>query len=139
MPARILIVEDNSDNLELMTYLLEAYRHLPLTACNGEDGLAMARREKPDLIVCDIQLPGMDGYTMAGQIKSDPAVSSIPLLAVTALAMVGDRDKVLAAGFDGYIPKPIDPETFVPSVEAFLQADQRSCRLASRVDSPAAT
>jgi two-component system, cell cycle response regulator len=124
MPARILIVEDNSANLYLMTYLLEAYHYLPLTAANGEDGVAMARREKPDLIVCDIQLPGMDGYAVAARIKADPTVSSIPLLAVTALAMVGDRDKVLAAGFDGYIPKPIDPETFVPSVEAFLKTDQ---------------
>src|SRR5947207_13285634 len=117
-----------------MAYLLQAYRHLPLTALNGEDGLAMARREKPDLIVCDIQLPGMDGYAVAARIKADPTVSSIPLLAVTALAMVGDRDKVLAAGFDGYIPKPIDPETFVPSVEAFLPAGQRSARPASRGD-----
>jgi len=126
MPARVLIIEDNEANLELMTYLLKAFGHAPLTAQSAEQGLVMAHHEKPDLIICDIQLPGMEGYSFARQIKANDAVRGIPLVAVTALAMVGDRKKVLAAGFDGYIPKPIAPETFVAQMESFLGLDQRS-------------
>src|SRR5881409_3496155 len=120
MPARILIIEDNAANLELMIYLLKTFGHAPIIAGNGEEGLTLARRERPDLIVCDIQLPGMDGFSVAAQLKADSALGGTPLIAVTAFAMVGDRDKVLAAGFDGYIPKPIAPETFVAQVEEFL-------------------
>src|SRR5438034_6842999 len=138
MSALILIVEDNPANLELMTYLLKAFGHFLLTAHDGEQGVAIARREKPDLIVCDIQLPGIDGYAVARKIKAEKALPAIPLVAVTALAMVGDRDKVLASGFDGYISKPIDPETFVSHVEAFLRPDQRSKRAAPAATTPAA-
>lgn len=122
----ILVIEDNATNLELMTYLLQAFGHTPLSAGDGETGLEIARREIPDLIICDVQMPGIDGYEVARRLKSDPALRAIPLVAVTALAMVGDRDKVLAAGFDGYIAKPIDPETFVRQAEAFLQPGQRA-------------
>src|SRR5919108_1268159 len=139
MPARILIIEDNPANLDLMAYLLRAHRHVSFTANDGEEGLATARLEMPDLIVCDIQLPGMDGYVVARQIKADAALRAIPLVAVTAFAMVGDRDKVLASGFDGCISKPIEPETFVDQVEAFLQPHQRSSRAAPMPSSAAAT
>jgi two-component system cell cycle response regulator len=128
MPARILIIEDNPTSLELMTYLLNAYGHTRFTARDGAEGLAVARREKPDLIVCDIQLPGMDGHEVAREIKASAELRDIPLVAVTAFAMVGDRDRIMAGGFDGYISKPIDPETFVTQVEAFLRGDQRSGR-----------
>ncbi|HVR37446.1 MAG TPA: response regulator [Methylomirabilota bacterium] len=128
MPARILIIEDNPASLELMTYLLNAFGHVLFTARDGAEGLAVARREKPDLIVCDIQLPGMDGHEVAREIKAGAGSGAIPLVAVTALAMVGDRDRILAGGFDGYISKPIDPETFVTQVEAFLPNAQRSRR-----------
>lgn len=138
MPARILIIEDNPANLDLMTYLLKAFGHIPLTAHDGEQGLATARREKPDLIVCDIQLPGMGDHAVAREVKADGALRVIPLVAVTALAMVGDRDKVLASGFDGYISKPIDAETFVGLVEAFLRPDQRCGRAAPAVSTAAA-
>lgn len=120
MPARILVIEDNPTNLDLMTYLLTAFGHTPLTAPDGEIGLAIVQAERPDLIICDIQLPIMDGYEIARWLKSHPELRNIPLVAVTALAMVGDRDKVLAAGFNGYIAKPIDPQTFVGQVERFL-------------------
>jgi two-component system cell cycle response regulator len=120
MAARILIIEDNQTNLELMTYLLLAFGHTVLTATDGEEGVAVAHREVPDLIVCDVHLPTLDGYGVAGQLKPHPTLGAIPLVAVTALAMVGDRDKVLDAGFNGYISKPIMPETFVQEVEAFL-------------------
>jgi two-component system cell cycle response regulator len=131
--ARILVIEDNLANLELMTYLLNAFGHVPLTAPNGEQGLTMARREKLDLIVCDIQLPGIDGHTVAREVKADATLRAIPLVAVTAFAMVGDRDKVLRSGFDGYISKPIDPETFLAQIEAFLPSDPRSSPVAPAV------
>jgi len=130
MPARILVIEDNPTNLDLMTYLLAAFGHTTLTALNGEAGLQAAQRERPDLIICDIQLPGLDGYEVARWLKSHPDLRTIPLVAVTALAMVGDRDKVLAAGFDGYIAKPIDPQTFVVQVERFLQHERGAAQLA---------
>ena len=121
MAVRILVIEDNPTNLELMTYLLTAFGHTPSAARDGEEGLAVAQREQPDLILCDVQLPQMNGYEVARWLKSHPHLRTIPLIAVTALAMVGDRDKLLAAGFDGYIAKPISPETFVAEVEGFLQ------------------
>ena len=120
MPKRILVIEDNPQNLELMTYLLKAFGHTTLTAGDGIEGIETIRRERLDLIICDVHLPNVDGYEVARQIKRDPMFRRIPLVAVTALAMVGDREKVLAAGFDGYIDKPISPEVFVKQVEAFM-------------------
>jgi two-component system cell cycle response regulator len=119
--ARILIVEDNPANLELMTYLLSTVGHTVLAAKDGYRGLDAARREHPDLIICDVQLPDIDGDEVARWLKSDPDLRTTPLVAVTALAMVGDRDRMLAAGFDGYLAKPIDPERFVGQMEVFLR------------------
>ncbi|MDB5310276.1 MAG: divK 2 [Gemmataceae bacterium] len=126
MTARILVIEDNPANLELMSYLLEAFGYTPHTAVDGAAGLDLACREAFDLIVCDVQLPGMDGYEVARRLKADPARRTVPLVAVTALAMVGDRDKVLAAGFDGYVAKPINPETFVRQMEEFVRPARRA-------------
>lgn len=123
MPACILIVEDNADNLKLMSYLLRAFGHTIQTADDGAAALDIIQRESFDLIVCDIQLPKLDGYAVARHLKADPTLGRIPLIAVTALAMVGDKDKVLAQGFDGYISKPIVPRTFVSQVEAFLRPE----------------
>ena len=120
MMSRILVVEDNPENLELMRYLLHAFGHVTLSANNGEDGVTIASRERPDIIVCDIDMPKLDGYGVARTLKSDPTLCRTPLIAVTALAMLGDREKVLAAGFDGYIGKPIDPTTFVRDIVTFL-------------------
>lgn len=125
VPARILLIEDNEANLELMTYLLTAFGYTPLVAHDGEEGLERARRERPEAIVCDVQLPGIDGFGVAASLAADPVLRDVPLIAVTALAMVGDRDRVLAAGFDGYIDKPIVPERFVAQIEAFLPPDRR--------------
>jgi CheY-like chemotaxis protein len=122
--SRILIIEDNPTNLDLMTYLLNAFGYTTLTAQDGKEGLETARQEIPDLIICDIQLPTMDGREVARRLKSDPQLHGIPLLAVTALAMVGDRARLLASGFDGYIAKPLSPETFVQEVEKFLAHPQ---------------
>jgi diguanylate cyclase (GGDEF)-like protein/PAS domain S-box-containing protein len=118
--ARILIIEDNATNMELMVYLLRAFGYTPLSASDGEAGVAAARREQPDLIICDVHLPKLDGYGVVAALKGDPAVRHIPALAVTALAMVGDREKLLEAGFDGYIGKPIEPDSFVTQIESFL-------------------
>ena len=120
--ARILIIEDNPANVELMSFLLGAYGHTPLAATDGPRGVAAARSERPDLIACDVNLPGMDGYAVLAALKTEASLAGVPILAVTALAMAGDREKVLAAGFDGYISKPIEPESFVAELEAFLAA-----------------
>src|SRR5947209_5406297 len=109
-----------------MSYLLRAFGHTVLTAEDGQQGLAAARRERPDLIVCDVQLPDIDGFEVARWLKSDPDLRTVPLVAVTALAMVGDRDRVLAAGFDGYLAKPISSETFVRQMEVFLRPGQHT-------------
>src|SRR5215211_5919308 len=122
--ARMLVIEDNPANLELMAYLLTAFGHTPLLASDGEQGLVVARCEFPDLIVCDMQLPRMDGYAIMRQLKAWPETRAIRMIAVTALAMVGDRDRIIAQGFDGYISKPIVPETFVAQVENFLDPAQ---------------
>lgn len=128
--ARILIIEDNPANIELMSFLLSAYGHTPLSAADGLRGVAAARSERPDLIACDVNLPGMDGFAVLAELKGDPALAGVPILAVTALAMTGDREKVLAAGFDGYISKPIEPESFVAELEAFLTTAPASAPVA---------
>jgi diguanylate cyclase (GGDEF)-like protein/PAS domain S-box-containing protein len=106
--------------MELMVYLLRAFGYEPLSASDGEAGVAAAKKDKPDLIICDVHLPKLDGYGVVAALKADPEVSHIPALAVTALAMVGDRERLLEAGFDGYIGKPIEPDTFVTQIESFL-------------------
>jgi two-component system cell cycle response regulator len=95
---------------------------MTLASCDGEAGLAMAIQERPDLIICDVQLPKMDGQEVVRRLKADPSCRAIPIVAVTALAMVGDRDRLLKVGFDGYLTKPIDPETFVEQIQIFLGA-----------------
>lgn len=130
--AKILVIEDNAPNLALMTYLLQAFGHTTLTATDGMMGIESARRERPDLILCDVQLPKLDGYMVRGVLQTDPALTRIPVIAVTALAMMGDRNRVLARGFDGYIGKPIDPEHFVAEVDAFLPEELRGTAPAMR-------
>lgn len=126
LQTHILVIEDNQANMELMVYLLGAYGYLVSSEHDGEAGIVTARRTCPHLIVCDVHMPNMDGYEVVRCIKRDPALHSIPVIAVTALAMVGDREKLLAAGFDGYIGKPIDPENFIGQIERFLPAIARS-------------
>jgi len=126
MPGRILVIEDNPTNMELMRYLLRAFNYIVFSAGNGEEGIEAASENMPDLIICDVHLPILNGYEVASRLKQHPVLCRIPLIAVTAMAMVGDRDKVLAAGFDGYIAKPIAPEVFVKQIEAFLPVQQDS-------------
>lgn len=118
--ARVLVIEDNPINLELMTYMLQAWQHEALQAADGVSGLALARRERPDLILCDLLMPGMDGHAVAKALRADPLLKRIPLLAVTALARDTDRDAALASGFDAVFTKPIDPPHFMAGVQPFL-------------------
>jgi CheY-like chemotaxis protein len=126
--ARILIVEDNPANLALMDYLLRAFGHTPLIARDGGAGVTQALAERPDLILLDLHMPRVDGYEAARRIRLEPTLTGIPLIAVTASAMVGDRDRILAKGFNGYIAKPITPETFVEQVERFLRPPETDSR-----------
>lgn len=107
-PGRILVVEDNHDNMTLIVDMLQALDYTVLQAMDGRQGVEMASAQKPDLILMDLSLPVMDGWTAAQRIKSNPDINHIPLIALTAHAMVGDRERALAAGCDDYITKPID-------------------------------
>ncbi len=120
MKKKILLVEDNEQNRYLATFLLEQKGYDVVHAADGLRGLDMAASEQPDLILLDIQLPGLDGHAVARALKSDGTLSAIPVVAVTSYAMQGDRELVFAAGAEGYIEKPINPETFVTEVEQFF-------------------
>lgn len=120
MSARILIVEDNAMNRELMDYLLRSFGFITLKAVDGRIGFDVACRERPDLILCDIQMPEMNGFEFVKLKRETEGIRDIPVVAVTAFAMVGDRDKVLREGFDGYISKPIEPTELIKAVNSFL-------------------
>ncbi len=117
---RILVIEDNEQNLYLTTYILEKHGYEVIQAREGREGTRLAARLEPDLILLDIQLPEMDGYQVAQALRSNPALDGVPIVAVTSYAMVGDRERVMAAGCTGYIEKPINPDTFVAQVKAQL-------------------
>ena len=120
--ARILVVEDNPDNMLLTVMLLQSVGHEVLPAVDAETGVALARRERPDLILMDIQLPGMDGLAATALLKADEATRAIPVIALTALAMKGDEARIRAAGCDGYIAKPMRMHEFLAAVAARLVA-----------------
>lgn len=125
MAARILVIEDNAANLELVRYLLSYSGYVVLEARDGAQGVEMALREQPDLIVCDLQMPLLDGYQVLDELRQSPGGATAVIVAVTAFSMPNDRQKVIAAGFDGYLSKPIEPENFVAQIEAFLPPDLR--------------
>jgi two-component system cell cycle response regulator DivK len=118
--ATVLVIEDNPANMTLAAFLLQSKGHTVLKATDAEAGLTMAREEKPALILMDIQLPGMDGLQAIGILKGSPATSGIPVIALTALAMKGDEERIRAAGCDGYIAKPIRYKDFLASIEETL-------------------
>jgi len=124
MPANILVIEDNPANLELVRYLLNHRGHKVLLAVNGQAGLALARQALPALILCDLQMPVLDGYQTLTALRADPNTAAIPVVAVTAFSMPNDRERVITAGFDG-LSKPIEPELFVGQIEAYLPAALR--------------
>jgi CheY-like chemotaxis protein len=121
----ILIVEDNARNLKLVRDVLNHVGYRTLEAATAEDGLALAREERPGLVLMDIQLPGMDGVEALAQLRSDPATAGVRVLALTAFAMKDDRERFLAAGFDGYLEKPLDVLRLPEQVAAALAADAR--------------
>ena len=114
--TRVLVVEDNPANMTLAVFLLESAGHSVLSATDAEVAMAMARAEQPDLILMDIQLPGMDGLEATTLLKADEATRAIPVIALTALAMKGDEERIRAAGCDGYIAKPIRYREFLAAV-----------------------
>jgi two-component system cell cycle response regulator len=118
--ARVLLVEDTPHNLLLMTYLLESYGHTVIPAGTGEEGIELASSARPDLVVMDLQLPGIDGYEALAALRSMPDLDGVPVVAVTSFAMVGDRDRALNAGFNDYLAKPIDPENFGDEISSLL-------------------
>jgi two-component system cell cycle response regulator DivK len=118
--ATVLIVEDNPENLTLGAFLLRSAGHEVLSAADAEAGLAIARERRPDLILMDIQLPGMDGLEATALLKRDPATRGIPVIALTALAMRGDEERIRAAGCDAYVAKPIRYRAFLATVAANL-------------------
>jgi len=117
---RILVVEDTPEPRELMSWLLQAFGYEVIEARDGEEALRLIELERPDLVLCDIQMPKLDGYEVARRLRALPQTADLPLVAITAFAMRGDEAKALAAGFTGYISKPIAPERFVGQVESFL-------------------
>jgi CheY-like chemotaxis protein len=120
MSEKILVIEDNEQNMYLTTFILQAHGHEVLQAWDGQEGIEIASKSVPALIVLDIQLPGMDGYEVAKSLKADPHLAEIPIVAVTSYAMAGDRERILDAGCNGYIEKPINPETFMNQIEKYL-------------------
>jgi two-component system cell cycle response regulator len=120
MGARVLVIDDDPVNADLIGYLLRAFGHDPILALGGEAALEEAAASVPDLVLCDIEMPGTDGFEVVRRLRADGRFASTRIVGVTALAMVGDREKVLNAGFDGYLTKPITPETFVGEIEKYL-------------------
>ena len=117
---RILLVEDNAVNRRLASFLLRSQGYQVLEAATAQEAFEIIKTDRPDLIVMDIQLPGMDGLEATKKLKEDPATRDIPVVAVTSYAMKGDREKALAAGCAGYITKPIDKTTFVQEISAHV-------------------
>ncbi len=120
MKRNILIIEDNEQNLYLLRFILEKKGFQVFAAKEGQGGIELAASLKPDLILLDIQLPVMDGYTVARLLRETAELDEVPIIAVTSYAMAGDREKALEAGCTGYIEKPINPDTFVQQVEKYL-------------------
>jgi len=119
---KILVVEDNETNLYLIRFILKKNRYEVIEARDGASGVALAVKEKPDLVLMDIQLPGINGLEATKRIRASEAGRDVPIVALTSYVMAGDREKALAAGCTGYIEKPIDPETFMEKIEKYIEA-----------------
>jgi two-component system, cell cycle response regulator DivK len=118
---RILAIEDHEENRRLLRDLLTSFDYELIEAVTGEEGLQLAETERPDLILMDIQLPGIDGYEVTRRIKADPALRHIPVIAVTSYALSGDDVKALEAGCDAYVTKPFDPAELLAKIQEFLR------------------
>jgi two-component system, cell cycle response regulator DivK len=120
MSKRILVVEDQEDNRRIIRDMLSAADYKLTEAANGEEALAAVARERPDLILMDIQLPGIDGYEATRRIKADPSLNSIPIIAVTSYALSGEEQKARAAGCDDYVAKPYSPRLLIAKIRELL-------------------
>jgi two-component system cell cycle response regulator DivK len=120
MSKRILVVEDQEDNRQIIRDMLSATDYEIMEAESGEEALAAVAKQRPDLILMDIQLPGMDGYEATRRIKADPALRSIPIIAVTSYALSGEEQKARAAGCDEYVPKPYSPRQLLAKIRQYL-------------------
>jgi two-component system cell cycle response regulator DivK len=120
MKGTVLVIEDNVKNMYLVTFILEKSGFQVIQTRDGMTGISVAQKMRPDLILLDIQLPGMDGYEVAHQLMKSSELSQVPIIAVTSYAMSGDRERALEAGCVGYIEKPINPATFVAEIERYL-------------------
>jgi two-component system cell cycle response regulator DivK len=120
MTIKILYIEDNDQNFYLVSFIMTAKGYSVIRARDGREGIDLATKEKPELILLDIQLPIMDGYATARELRKIPGVSTTPIVALTSYAMAGDREKALEAGCTGYIEKPINPKTFIEQVGIYL-------------------
>ncbi len=120
MSARILLIEDDSVSMELMLYLLRSFGYTIMFAFDAEDGLRLATSASPHLILCDVRLPGMSGLAFVRKLKGAGQLAGVPVVAVTAMATIGDKEGLLSLGFDGYISKPIDPERLHAQIEEYL-------------------
>jgi len=123
MKKRILVIEDNEQNLYLIRFLLENAGYEVLEAMESQEGILMAQTVSPKMILLDIQLPGMDGYGVARYLRSLKEMDHIPIVAVTSHAMPGDREKAMKSGCNGYIEKPIDPDTFLETMEKYFSKE----------------
>mgnify|MGYP001418018773 CR=1 FL=1 len=122
MTTKILYIEDNDQNFYLVNFIMSAKGYTVIRGHDGREGIELATREKPGLILLDIQLPVMDGYETARELRKIPGVSAIPIVALTSYAMAGDREKAMAAGCTGYIEKPINPKTFTEQIRQYMPA-----------------
>ncbi len=118
--SKILYIEDNDQNFYLVRFILEARGYTVVRARDGREGIELAVKENPTLILLDIQLPVMDGYATARELRKIPGTGATPIIALTSYAMAGDREKALGAGCTGYIEKPINPKTFSEQIESYL-------------------
>ena len=124
MGKRVLVIEDHEDNRRILHDLLTSAGYEPLEAVTGEEGVALAETHRPDLILMDIQLPGLDGYEATRRIKANPALRHIPVIAVTSYALSGDEVKAKAAGCDAYVTKPFSPRALLAKVREYLPAGE---------------
>ena len=118
---RVVVIDDAPELLELIDIVLSSYGYTVFTADNGQDGLALARSELPDLIIADVEMPYMDGFEVLRRMRDDTRLAQRPLIAMTACAMTGDRERILNAGFTGYVSKPIRPRELLQQIEAFMR------------------
>jgi two-component system, cell cycle response regulator DivK len=122
MKHKILIIEDNEQNMYLMTFLLESFGYEIVQAYDGKEGIRLAKEIKPYVVLLDIQLPEINGYQVAEELRKDHSLDNVPIIVVTSFAMAGDKERALAAGATGYIEKPINPDTFISQLQEYISS-----------------